>query len=517
MKNIEIFDTTLRDGAQGEGIQFSQRDRLDVARALDSFGVKYIEAGYPGANPKDLAFFKKLAREELKYALAAAFGATRRRGITADQDANCQAILRAKTPCVVIFGKAWDLHVTEVLRASLDENLEMVTDTVRFFKDTNKEVIFDAEHFFDGYKNNPAYALRVLEAALNGGADCLVLCDTNGGGFPDEIFNAVKAVCEKFPARIGIHCHNDGGNAAANSIMAVKAGATHVQGTFTGFGERCGNAALSTIIPNLQLKLGYNCVPPENMAFLTETARTINEIANLTPNIGAPFTGISAFAHKAGMHIDGVSKNTAAFEHIEPEAVGNKRRLLTSEISGRGAVLPVLQRFAPELTKDSPQASDMTMLLKKLEREGYQYESAEASFELVVRKQLGAYRSFFDLKQYNIHIGQDDVCFATVKISVEGQNEICAAEGEGPVNALDGALRRALEGFYPQLSEMRLIDYKVRVLESRDATAAKVRVLIQSTDGRDVWTTVGVSANIIRASWKALVDSVEYKLLKDDL
>lgn len=515
MKKIEIFDSTLRDGAQGEGIQFSLIDKLDIVKALDNLGVKYIEAGNPGSNPKDIAFFDEIRRTKLRHAKLVAFGATRRGGITVDADNNCRSLLAAGTPSVAIFGKSWKLHVTEVLRVTPEENLNMIRDTLSFFKEAGKEVIFDAEHFFDGYKNDPEYALRVLDAAVDGEADCLVLCDTNGGCLPDEIFDITKLICERYRVRVGIHCHNDSGNATANSLMAVKAGAVHVQGTYTGFGERCGNAALTTIIPNLQIKLGYKCIPPELLEHLTETARVINEIANLSPDNNAPFIGNSAFAHKAGMHIDGVSKNSVSFEHIPPETVGNKRRFLTSEISGRSAILPVLQRFIPELGKDSPEVSEVTTLLKQLEFEGYQYESAQASFELVVRKKLGHYRTFFELEHYHILNDQDDTCSALVKINVDGNEEITAAEGDGPVNAMDKALRRALEGFYPSLKKMRLVDYKVRVLESRDATAAKVRVLIQSTDGADIWTTIGVSPNIIHASWKALTDSIEYKLLKD--
>jgi 2-isopropylmalate synthase len=512
MKKIEILDTTLRDGAQGENIQFSQMDKLDIVKTLDNLGVAYIEAGNPGSNPKDLAFFTEAARLKLKHAKLAAFGATRRRELTAEEDENCRSLLEANTPCVVIFGKAWDLHVTEVLRAGLNENLEMIADTIRFLKERGKEVIFDAEHFFDGYKRNPAYALSVLEAARL--ADCLTLCDTNGGCFPDEITDITKIVTVRFKQRIGIHCHNDGGNATANSIMAVKAGAVHVQGTYTGFGERCGNAALSTIIPNLQLKLGYECIPPENMPQITETARVISEIANLAPDNIAPFIGVSAFAHKAGMHIDGVSKSAESFEHIPPDAVGNKRRFLISEIAGRSALLSVFRRFMPELNKDSPEVTDVMKLLKQLEFDGYQFESAEASLELMIRKHLECSRAFFELEHYHIFNDQENSCSATVKISVDGNTEISAAEGDGPVNALDKALRRALERFYPTLEKMRLTDYKVRVLESSDATAAKVRVLIQSTDGTDIWTTIGVSHNIIHASWKALTDSIEYKLLK---
>lgn len=516
MKSIEILDSTLRDGAQGEGVQFSLVDKLDIVRALDNLGVGYIEAGNPGSNPKDLGFFEEAKKLKLKHSRLTAFGATRRRGITAAEDQNCKSLLATETPVVVIFGKSWDLHVTEVLCAGLDENLAMITDTMRYFKEAGREVIFDAEHFFDGYKANPKYAFDVMAAAMEGGADCLTLCDTNGGCFPDEIYEITRAVCAKFPGRVGIHCHNDSGNAAANTIMAVKAGACHVQGTFTGFGERCGNAALTTVIPNLQAKLGYDCIPGDKLCQLTETARVITEIANLNPDQAAPFIGQSAFAHKAGMHIDGVSKISRSFEHIPPETVGNQRRFLMSEAAGRGAVLPLLRKFVPELSKDSPEAVKLVEQLKRLELEGYQFETAEASFELLVRKQLGYTKDFFTLGRYRILNDEDNTSSAFVKIHVGGKTEITAAEGDGPVHAMDRAMRRALEGFYPELAQMRLIDYKVRVLESKVATAARVRVLIQSADGTDIWTTVGVSTNIIEASWMALCDSIEYKLLKEN-
>lgn len=514
-KKIEIFDSTLRDGAQGEGINFSVVDKLNIAMALDHLGVDYIEAGNPGSNQKDLAFFEKASELSLQNAKLVAFGSTIRRGSVPFQDNNCRSLLDANTECVAIFGKSWDLHVTEVLRATLEENLEMVEKTLRFFKEAGKEVFFDAEHFFDGYKHNREYAMRVLEAAVRGGADCLVLCDTNGGCYPDEIQKITERVCESFPMRVGIHCHNDSGCAVANSIMAVKSGACHVQGTYIGFGERCGNASLSTIIPGLQEKLGYRCIPSEHMTRLTETARTIADIANLALDTQAPFVGNSAFAHKGGMHIDGVSKLSRSFEHIVPESVGNKRRFLMSEVAGRGAILPMLRKYAPELSKDSPEAVGLADMLKQLEFEGYQYESAEASFELVVRKHLGHDKSFFNLIHYRIINEQDNVSSALIKLCVGENEEVTAADGDGPVHAMDKALRKALEAFYPQLKSVKLIDYKVRVLESKDATAAKVRVLIQSTDGTDIWATVGVSPNIIDASWKALSDSIEYKLFKD--
>ncbi|MCL2342833.1 MAG: citramalate synthase [Firmicutes bacterium] len=517
MKYIEIFDSTLRDGAQGEGIQFSLVDKLEIVRALDALGVAYIEAGNPGSNKKDMAFFEEMRSVPLQNAKLVAFGATRRRGIEAADDPNCRSLLAAGTPCVCVFGKSWTLHVTEVLRATLEENLEMVRDTVRFFKDAGKEVIFDAEHFFDGYKADPGYALSVLAAAANGGADCLCLCDTNGGCFPDEIYEMVSKVVARFPEpmRVGIHCHRDTGNAEANSVMAVKAGAVQVQGVYAGFGERCGNAALTTVIPNLQLKLGCLCIPPENMGLLTETARRICEIANINPDAQAPYVGSSAFTHKAGMHIDGVSKNSISYEHVSPELVGNERRFLMSEVAGRGALLAALRKVAPELDKNAPEATQLVELLKQMEFEGYQFEAAEASFELLVRRRLGQKPHFFDLQSYRVLNEQDSGCTAVVKLSVDGRTKLSAAEGDGPVHAMDVALRKALEGFYPCLRKMRLIDYKVRVLESRDATAAKVRVLIQSTDGADIWTTIGVSANIIEASWAALTDSIECKLIKE--
>ncbi|MDR1692445.1 MAG: citramalate synthase [Oscillospiraceae bacterium] len=516
MKTVDIFDSTLRDGAQGEGIQFSLVDKLDVVLALDGLGVPYIEAGNPGSNEKELAFFREAQKLSLRHAKLVAFGATRRRGTTPGADPNCVSLLAAGTPCVAVFGKSWGLHVAEVLHAEPEENLRMIGETVRFFKDAGKEVIFDAEHFFDGFKADAPYALATLKAAALGGADCLALCDTNGGSFPDEVFDIVTRVAGEFPGlRIGIHCHRDGGNAEANSLLAVKAGASQVQGTLIGFGERCGNASLSTIIPNLQLKLGYGCIPPENLARLTETARRIAEIANLNPDPQAPFIGHSAFAHKAGMHIDGVSKVSGSFEHVSPESVGNSRRFLMSEVAGRGALLPMLKRVAPALTKDSPETGELVDVLKKLEFEGYQFELAEASFELVVRRHLGQTVHFFDLSQYRILNDHDNTSTAIVKLSVDGRKEVTAAEGDGPVNAMDNALRLALENFYPGLRKVRLIDYKVRVLDTKAATAAKVRVLIQSTDGNDIWTTVGVSENIIQASWKALTDSIEYALLQE--
>ncbi len=518
-KVISIYDTTLRDGAQGEEVSFSAEDKWKIARALDDLGIGYLEAGNPGSNPKDLEFFGYLQGQPLKNAVVTAFGSTRRKEISVEEDMNLKALLSANTRAVAIFGKSWDLHVTHVIRTSLDENLRMIEETVRYFKDKDREVIFDAEHFFDGCKANPEYAWRCLEAAAEGGADWLVLCDTNGGAFPDEIQAVTRLAVDRFPVRIGIHCHDDGGLAAANSLMAVEAGAAQVQGTFIGFGERCGNANLSTVIPNLQLKRGYACIPDCRMDGLTETARLVAEVSNIALNPRFPYVGKSAFAHKGGMHIDGVSKKSRSFEHIPPEKVGNRRRFLMSEVAGRSLILKKLEAIVPGLEKDSAETRTVVEKLKSLEHDGYQFEAAECSFELMVRRLLGRSRPFFELENFTV-IGEmatpsdGRTSTAMIKVKVDGKQEMTAAEGDGPVHALDQALRKALGVFYPELKEMKLTDYKVRVLNPKEATAAKVRVLIESTDGRDIWTTVGVSTDIIEASCLALVDSIEYKLMQ---
>jgi len=517
-KNIQIFDSTLRDGAQAQGISFSINDKLKIVSVLDNLGVAYIEAGNPGSNPKDLEFFESLKALRLKNAKITAFGSTRRKNAAAADDRNVVSLLDAGTDVICIFGKSWDFHVTEVLNATLDENLAMIHDTVRFFKDRGKEVIFDAEHFFDGYKRNPGYALKTLEAAASAGADNLTICETNGGAFPREVYDITHLVCESFSVPVGVHCHNDGGMAVANSIVAVEAGASAVQGVFIGFGERCGNANLSTIIPNLQLKLGLSCIPQEQMLNLTSAALTIAEISNVQMPDGAPYVGRYAFAHKGGMHIDAVSKAESSYEHVAPEAVGNERHILTSEVSGRSTILKKIQGFDPTITKDSDTAEQVLKTLKDLEHKGYQFEAAEASFELVIRKHLGLYKPSFKLINLKI-IGEQPYVegqsvSAMIKIIVDGRTEMTAAEGDGPVNALDKALRKALEVFYPQLASVHLTDYKVRVLDSKYATASVVRVLIESSDGKEAWGTIGVSPDIIEASWLALVDSIEYKLQK---
>ena len=519
-KTIEIFDSTLRDGAQGEGISFSVEDKLDIVDALDALGVSYIEAGNPGSNPKDLEFFERAHEKTLRHAKLVAFGSTRRKNCRPQDDQNLQALLNAGTEHVAVFGKCWRLHVREILATTEEENLLMIEETCRFLTERGKTVFFDAEHFFDGYKDSPAFAKRALSAAVQGGARALVLCDTNGAAFPNEVTEIVKDVVAAFSVPVGIHTHNDRGMAVANSIVAVQAGAVQVQGTYLGYGERCGNANLSTIIPNLQLKLGLRCIPEENMHSLTTTARHIAEISNVSLKKSEPYVGSSAFAHKAGMHADGVLKVSHSFEHVDPEAVGNERRFLMSEISGRGAVLKKINRIRPELTKDSKETIEIMRELKKLEQLGYQFEGADSSFELLIRKHTGSYHPFFRLIHYKILTGRpvdDPACSAsaTVKVQVDDKMQLMAAEGNGPINALDKALRAALEVFYPALSRVHLIDYKVRVMDQKNATGATVRVLITSTDGKRVWSTVGVSSDVVEASWIALVDSIEFKLIKD--
>ncbi len=520
MTTIEIFDSTLRDGAQGEGISFSVSDKLTILQTLDAFGVDYIEAGNPGSNPKDIEFFQRAATLTLQNARLCAFGSTCRKNSSPEADANVLSMLTANTPAVAIFGKTWDLHVTEVLGTTLAENLRLVRDTLRFFKDHGKEVIFDAEHFFDGYLNNPEYAMQVLAAASEAGADVLCLCDTNGGALPDDIGSIVRTVCDAFPGtRVGIHCHNDSGCAVASSLMALRAGAVQVQGTFTGIGERCGNADLSAVIPNIRLKLGMDC--KGDLTNLRHAATKLTELSNMTLPANKPYVGASAFAHKGGMHIDGVSKLSRSFEHVSPESVGNERRFLMSEVSGRTTVLAKLATVAPELTKDSPEVKRIVERLKELEHMGFQFEAADASFELMVLKCLGRFKDHFSLSMYRIS-GEypfpdgEQSASAMLSIQVDGTQETTAAMGNGPVHALDTALRKALSVFYPVLARVRLTDYKVRVLTGQQATASTVRVLIESSDGETSWTTVGVSADIIAASWQALTDSIEYILYQKE-
>lgn len=519
MPQVQMFDSTLRDGAQAEGISFSVNDKLDIVRALDRLGLHYIEAGNPASNPKELEFFRQAAALQLQHAKLCAFGSTRRKHSTAAEDKNCAALLEAGTPAVAVFGKSSVLHVNEILQTSLEENLAMIEDTCRFFAGQGRDMIFDAEHFFDGYALDPAYAIETLRAAARGGAQAIALCDTNGGAFPWRIADIVKEVCTLFPGVIiGIHAHDDGGMATASSCAAVEAGARQVQGTFLGFGERVGNANLSAILPNLQLKLGYECIAPAQLARLTECALQVASIANTSVRKNTPFVGASAFAHKAGMHADGVLKNPASFEHIDPAAVGNRRRVLVSEVTGRAAVLPRVRRLFPDLQADDPVLPRIVSALKDKEFEGYTFEGADASFDLLIRSCFGTLPSFFELISYKVldqlPYDNERSATATLKIRVGETIKIAAAEGDGPVHALDLALREALQAFYPELAKVQLLDYKVRIMESTVGTGTKVRVLITSGDGARQWTTVGVSNDIIEASWEALVDSMAYKMLE---
>ncbi|MFU0799340.1 MAG: citramalate synthase [Xylanivirga thermophila] len=515
-----IYDSTLRDGTQCEGISFTVLDKIKIAKKLDCLGVDYIEAGNPGSNPKDLEFFKEAKKVRFKHAKLTAFGSTRRANVPVLEDKNIQALLDVDTPAVAIFGKVWDFHVTDIIRTTLGENLHMIYDTVEYMKSKDKEVIFDAEHFFDGYEANKEYALKVLKTAVEAGTDWLVLCDTNGGTFPSEIGGTVSYISSLFDVPIGIHCHNDCDMAVANSIIAVENGAVQVQGTFNGYGERCGNANLTTIIPNLQLKQGRRCISEGHMIDLTDVSRYISELANLSHDSHMPYVGNSAFAHKGGMHVDAIIKNPRSFEHIYPELVGNQRRILMSEVAGRSTILSKIQKVAPWVTKYSEETQKVIDRLKQLEYDGYQFEGAESSLELMIIRALGMEKTFFDVKDFKVicedHWESEYNASAVIKVAVDGVDEITAADGDGPINALDKALRKALEIFYPQLKSIRLTDYKVRVLDTSYATASKVRVHIETTNGKVTWGTVGVSSNIIEASWNALVDSIEYFLYHED-
>ena len=515
-----MFDSTLRDGAQGENVNFSVEDKFNVMKKLDEFGIDFIEAGNPASNPKDMTFFNKAAVYPLKHAKLVAFGSTRRKNISCDEDANLNILANTNVEYISVFGKSWDMHVSEIINTSLEENLNMISDTIIYLTSKGKKIFFDAEHYFDGYKANPQYALDTLKAAEKAGAEAVVLCDTNGGCFPDEISEIVTTTISCLNIPVGIHCHNDTGCAVANTIAAVKAGASQVQGTFTGIGERCGNTNLSTVIANLQIKLDMHCVAMENISELTQTARFISEVCNMKLMSTMPYVGKSAFSHKGGMHADGVKKNPHSFEHISPEAVGNKRNILLSDVAGRSEILQRINEIAPELTKDSVETKTIVELLKDLEFKGFQYEAASASFELIVKKYLGLTKNFFEINYFKI-IGEktgrmQSPSSAIVKLEVNGQSCIAADEGDGPVNALDKALRQALIVFYPSIADVHLTDYKVRVIDGNATTAANVRVLVESTDGCDIWTTVGASTDVINASVIALIDSLEYKLMKDN-
>ncbi|MCL5408607.1 MAG: citramalate synthase [Candidatus Omnitrophica bacterium] len=515
-KKIEIYDTTLRDGAQGETISFTLTDQIKIAEKLDEFGIPFIEGGWPGSNPKAEQFFKEIKTRKFINSRIISFGSTRRKNTKAENDLNLKALLKSETEYITIFGKSWDLHVKDVFKISLLENLKMIEDSVNFLIKEGRKVFFDAEHFFDGFKNNRQYAIDTLKVSQNSGAERIILCDTNGGSLPFEIENIIKETIKFIKTPLGIHTHNDSGLAVANSIIAVKNGVIQVHGTINGFGERCGNADLVSIIPILQIKMGCQCIKNENFIHLTNLSRTIYEIANIVPAGSQPFVGFSAFTHKAGVHIDAVSKNPETYEHIDPAKVGNKRKILVSELSGKSAIIQKLKKDY-EITKESDVIKNILNMVGDLEKEGYQFESAEASFDLMVRKFLGKYQKLFEVEGFRVIVeekGKRIVSEATVKIKVGNLIEHTASEGDGPVNALDNALRKALTSFYPELKEMKLTDYKVRILHPEKATGAVTRVLIESTDEKDIWGTIGLSENIIEASWKALIDSFEYKLLK---
>lgn len=515
---VEIYDTTLRDGAQGEGINFSAVDKLRIAEKLDTFGVHYIEGGWPGSNPKDLEFFKQAARRKWKTAKIAAFSMTRRKGLAVEKDELMRLILEAETPVVTIVGKTWLLHVTEVLRAKPDENLAMIADTIRYLKDHGKRVIYDAEHSFDGYADEPEYALATWQAAEKAGAECIVLCDTNGGRLPREIANVTALAKSKLNCAIGIHTHNDCGFGVANAIAGIEAGATQVQGTINGYGERTGNCNLISVIPALQLKMGLRGVPAKSLPKLKELSEFVNEVANVRHDVRAPWVGQTAFAHKGGMHVHAIEKVGRSYEHINPEAVGNFRRVLVSDMSGRTNILMKAKELGFKLAPEAPETREITSKVKELESQGYEYEAAEASLALLIRGILDHNPELlFTVDTYHVSMRRDkkeSICEATVRVRVGDKVAHTVAEGDGPVNALDGALRLALVNFFPKLKNIELTDYKVRIINGTTGTAAKTRVLIISSDGKREWGTVGVSENIIEASLQALVDSLEYALLK---
>ncbi|MFN3598313.1 MAG: citramalate synthase [Aquificaceae bacterium] len=522
MEKVFIYDTTLRDGSQAEGVNFSIEDKLRILQKLDEFGIDYVECGWPGANPKDTVLFERLKKYKPVHTKIVAFGSTRRPGKRAEEDPQLENLIKSGTQTITIFGKSWDFHVLEALKSTLEENLSMVYESISFLKKHVKEVIFDAEHFFDGYKNNPQYALEVLKSALEGGADWIVLCDTNGGCLPYEIYEITKKVKEAFSnANIGIHAHNDSDNAVANSLMAIMAGARQVHGTINGIGERTGNANLCSIIPNLQIKMGYKVLPEESLKRLTELSHFVSEISNMPLPKNMPYVGESAFAHKAGVHASAVMKHSGTYEHIDPSLVGNKRKITVSDLSGRSNLIHKLKEMGIQVDERSPEIVKLLEKIKELEKEGYHFEAAEASFELLCKRHFGLVRDYFNLDAYRVLIAKRmgdilPVSEATVRLFVGDVKQHTAALGNGPVSALDRALRKALEEFYPSLKEVQLIDYKVRIVNESEGTKAKVRVLIESTDGSRKWGTVGVSENIIEASWIALTDSLIYKLHEDE-
>jgi len=518
---IQVYDTTLRDGCQSEDVSLTLEDKLEIARRLDDLGIDYVEGGWPGSNERDAAFFSQIKRVKLRHARTVAFGATRRAGIKASTDRNLALVLRANTPVACVVGKTSDMQVREALRIPLEENLEILYDTIAYLKKHVDEVIFDAEHFFDGYYLNREYALLCLKSVEDAGADLICLCDTNGGRLPHEVEAAIGVVRQTLRPPVGIHCHNDSEVAVANTIAAVRSGAVQIQGTINGFGERCGNANLVSVIANLQLKLGYNCVPADRLKMLQETSMLVYELANVSPNPRQAYVGRSAFTHKAGLHVSGIQRNVKTYEHIDPAAVGNDRRVVLSELSGRANILYKTREFGLGTELSKHQVETLLEELKRLEGLGYTFDGADASFELLMLRTLGLATDHFNFVSFRVFDDkwhEDQAPFSEAVLVLEGpdgQRTRTSAIGNGPVNALDSALRRALTPYYPGLGRMQLVDYKVRVLDNGAGTGARVRVLIESTDGLRRWGTVGVSANVVEASWQALLDSVEFKLHKD--
>jgi 2-isopropylmalate synthase len=517
MKPVTIYDTTLRDGTQGTGISFSVLDKIRVAQKLDGFGVDFIEGGWPGSNPRDAAFFAEAAKLEWKNARITAFGSTRRGGVAVESDAQVRVLLEAQTPVVTIVGKTWLLHVVEVLNVTAEENIRMIADTVAFLKKNDREVYYDAEHFFDSYKDNPEYSLQTLRAARDAGADVLVLCDTNGGSLPEEIGRITGEVIADLKCPVGIHTHNDCGLGVANALAAIRAGASQVQGTMNGYGERVGNCNLTTIIPTLQIKMGLPCVP--DLTQLREVSRFIDELANVPQDIRAPYVGQAAFTHKGGLHVHAVQKISHSYEHMSPGLVGNSQTILVSDMAGQSNILSKATELGFALQKGAPEVAAILKKVKESESIGYEFEAADASFDLLIRRTIGQHKPLFDLKEYHCSYRQSvdhqfTTCEATVKLQVSEVAEYTVEEGDGPVNALDAALRKALRPFYAWIDSVRLTDYKVRIIDGTRGTAARTRVLIVSTDGQSSWGTVGVSDNIIEASWLALVDSYEFYRLR---
>lgn len=522
MKTVEVYDCTLRDGTQAEDFNLSVEDKIRIALKLDELGITYIEGGWPGSNPKDVEFFRTMKGVSLKQALLSAFGSTHNPKTQPEKDPNLKALIQAQTPVITIVGKSWDVHVRDALRIPLEKNLRIIEDSLALLRSKVSKVFFDAEHFFDGYQANPDYALATLKAAIRAKADCLVLCDTNGGTLPGRLASIIQAVKKEIKGTpLGIHTHNDCDCSVANIMAAVECGIRHVQGTINGFGDRCGNANLCSIIPNLQLKLGLPILRPDQLTKIRDISRFVDELANIRPNRYQPYVGDSAFSHKGGIHVSAVAKNPETYEHIRPELVGNVQRILVSDLAGKSNILSKAKGYGLDTSSKDPEVSDILSQLKDLEHQGFQYEGAEGSFELLMNRALGARQQYFELEWYRVTVqkvreDQPPIVEATIIVRVKDQIEHTAALGNGPVNALDNALRKALLRFYPELSEVSLDDYKVRVLSSVEGTGAKVRVLIESGDREEKWGTVGVSTDILEASWQALVDSLTFKLYKED-